>query len=236
MLRRVVPALLLAATSVAGALVASPAHAMGICQLRVPARITVQHPRTVLQAQVTGGCRSTDGFGAWQMSKDDGDPDRVTDVYYDEPSDGARASLDLYASSLEWGRNTLHPQGAGGTCSEATDYDDCALPQNTPVTDVRLASRSALSVRRNDRCDRSVTLRGTSAVYSPTADRFVRRTARGQFQWRARGRAWRGLRTVTTSRTGTATTRVVAPRGRRYRFVTAATGSWWTSRSPTVRR
>lgn len=233
MLRRVVPALLLAATSVAGALVASPAHAMGICQLRVPARITVQHPRTVLQAQVTGGCRRAGGFGAWQMSKDGGDPDRVTDVYYDEPSDGARASLDLYASSLEWGRNTLHPQGAGGSCSEATDYDDCALPQNTPVTDVRLASSSKLTARR---MGRRVTLHGTSSVYSPTADRFVRRAARGQFQWRARGGAWRGLRTVTTSRTGRASTKVVAPHGRRYRFVTAATASWWTSLSPTVRR
>lgn len=144
---------------------------------------------------------------------------------------GTEADVEYFPGTLPWGRLTFYPVYAGRGCTRA----DCRTTyvQSLATTDVRLASRSALTATRQAG---RVTLRGASRVFSTDSLRYRPYAVDARFEARSPGGPWRTLREVHTPATGRSSMMVRAARGTQFRLVTSASGSWWTSLSRTVKR
>lgn len=248
MIRRSLSALLVAATVASGAMLAAPADAAtagGSCTLNLPRRIVVDDLVVISTASASGSCTKAEAEAVWTTDPSfdvtTDDEDALDDVagfaFYlrgDEyKSYGRDAVTFVFAPNAKWGKTTFYPAYAGRGCNEDGGSCKTTYVQNTPTTDIRLASRSALEATRSKGI---VTLRGTGKVFSVDRQRYKARIVNALFQSRAKGGAWATLRAVKTTYKGRASMSVRATKGTQFRFVTLSDAHWWTSVSKGVTR
>jgi hypothetical protein len=195
----------------------------GTCSVVVPNRVAISTPYRGIPVRLASNCASA---GVVYASWDGYHPTQGWEaiLIFDESTSDI---WDLY----DWedlGRWTWRP----GSAWDA-DYDDVA--QNTPYTDIKLASWTALTATRSGT---KVTLNVSVARYAYSLDKFVSWAgAVGQIQYRVPGTTtWQPLKSVTASSTGKYTYAYTTSAVREYRVYFPATAYIWNVASPTVRR
>lgn len=196
------------------------------CTLVVPAKVAISQPYHGIEVRTTGCTPGRGGiaYAAW-------------DGYH--PREGQQAQLMIQSNQRQYwnlyayapvGRITWRPMGAF-----SEDFGGSSLAQNTPTSDVRLASRARLAVTTTGP---TVTLTASAKRYSPSNRTFIGwRSGAGTLQYRTVGnQTWHHLRNVTLSSDGTATWRYADWGKREYRLVMKDQSNVWGSTSATVRR
>jgi hypothetical protein len=222
MLRRALAALASAAALTATvAAVAPSAQADGTCDLHVTSRVAISRPYVGIPISMSGDC-TDGGWANWDLYHP---TQGFQDMAY---FDGTTTEIwDVYDWGTQIGKQTWRPD-------VAYDWDSNELIQNSPVTDVRLATGAWIASSRSGSV---VTLTGTSLLYSTSTDRFFKRSAGGVFQYRERGTTtWKNLKSVWTSSTGTTTMRYTYSGTRDYRFALYSTPISWDVGSATTTR
>ncbi|MEP7370152.1 MAG: hypothetical protein ABI662_10870 [Dermatophilaceae bacterium] len=223
MLRRIVASLAAALMIAAGIGVSSPvASAAGACTLSVPNRIVIGHPYMAVTLRASGPCATSGGYGSWVLYHPTQGGQAIA-IFDGAPTD----IWNVYSWDVKFGRQNWRPSWAwdGG-------YND--LAQNSPDVDVRLATAAWIS---SSRYGSTVTLKGTSLVYSTGNDSYFKRSAGAGFQYRERGSTtWRTLKSMWTSSAGTTTMSYRSTARRDYRFVLYTTPISWDQASATTTR
>lgn len=257
MIRRPLSALVVVAAALTGVLVGGPSQAAtpatapaatsgGTCTLRLPSRISVNDLFVFKVAQASGTCTTTEAQALWSTdglatAEDDFDfPGGIAAYARGHNAYGPGAASYgpygitlVFGDEVHWGVNTFKPEYAGRGCN---DEGRCKVTyvQNSPTSDVRLATRSLLRATRHGDV---VHLQGRGKVFAPYRWGWKGRIFNASFQSRpASGGAWTTLREVKTGFKGFAEMNVRKARGTQYRFVTRSDAHWWTSVSRSVTR
>jgi len=195
---------------------AEPAQAAGSCSLVVPAAVAVSRPyqAVILKLSPTCAARQVGGWAAWSAYH----PTQGL-VEYASFNGTTQEYWDMYDWNTPLGVRTWR----AGYCYDG-NFDPCV--QNSPRTDVRVASQLGLTATR---AGSYVTLGVSAAYYSPTTSAFrMWANEKVQLQYRACPTCtWTYLRNVYTASNGRTTFRSYSPRTRYYRAVSAPVSSIW---------
>lgn len=218
----VLPAVLAVAAAV---LAPTSAQAATKCALIAPTKVVVDAPGETTQMRLTSGCSTAD-YLAWDFDHVGGD------VGYSIEFSSEDFAAGITGAELEWdpvdpmGRWNLIPRGAttpGGPGPE----------QNSAVTQVKYGSKLTTKVTR---AGSKLSWAVTATQWSGRAQKNVARPKAnvGLFHQAPGSKTWTYVRSVTTSRTGTATVSLAAPKAGSYRLKVAETPTVWAAYSKTV--
>jgi hypothetical protein len=188
------------------------------CTMTVPAKISINTPYLTPAVALAGDCASAGVIEAkWQAKRADGT--LMNELYFNR----TRPSYwDLFdAASL--GTWTWHPAGARGTgvlakknTSNSTaspsgaETAEAEVPQNTPVTDIRLWGGATLvswtfsSGPPTAPCGLNITFNASAIRYAAAWNGNVANAgAAGSIQWRPSGSStWTNVASITTGSNG----------------------------------
>ncbi|GAB2576455.1 hypothetical protein [Kribbella endophytica] len=228
-LRTVIAVSVAVAVLAGGATVAwSSAHELekATCSLDVPARVSIDRPYLTPPVRRGADCAAAGVQEAsWTAYTPTGAVGSRLYFNWDFP-----AEWSVFAPTE---RGTWIWRPAGAETDLQTDRP--LVPQNTPVTDLRLGSTAGLTGHRDDR---RITLTGTIRRFNPatyTAEPWP--NALGELQLREPGdRIWSTFKQVTTNSRGEATEAFDLAARYDFRLVVPDTADTWGSASPTIPR
>jgi hypothetical protein len=195
----------------------------GGCSVAIPSRIAISTPYSAIRVNlVASNCAAAGvAYASWHAYHPSGGLQEI--LIFDNATSQSWGLYDF----AELGRWTWSPGHAWDA-----KYGD--ITQNTSYTDVRMASRSAVSATRSGA---TVTLNVSAARYAHTIDNFVPwGGAAGQLQYRVPGTTqWIALKSVTTTAAGEYSYRYTSAAVREYRVYFPATSLIWETGSSPVR-
>ncbi|ADB35962.1 hypothetical protein Kfla_6974 [Kribbella flavida DSM 17836] len=207
---------------------AAEADIDGTCHLWVPTRVAIDRPYRTLFGSVSGRCKSPESASGWVLRHPSlgGVNQIVFDVNY-PTGDGRWRVPDTHAIGYQVFRGL-------GSYNEDQEEDSVNVQNQVGVT-VKLAARAWIA---SSRTGDVVTLKGTSLLYSTSANTYFKRSAPGAFQFRERGSTvWRTLKAgVRTNGKGEVQLSYRYSKLRDYRFVLYSTPiSWDAGSAVTIR-
>jgi hypothetical protein len=225
MLRTKTTAVVTAVLMLAASAFAAPsanARTTATCSLTAPYRVVIGQPYKEFKLYASSVCSLNGGSSGWDLI---------------HPSQGSQGGAYFFGGTAQesWDVYDFHTIGLHSwRPSGAFDGASNPLTQNTPQSDIRLATAAWISSKRTSDV---VTLTGTSLLYSTGSDSYFKRSAQGAFQFKERGTTtWKGLKAVTTNSAGVATMSYRYSRTRDYRFVLYTTPVSWDQASATTTR
>jgi hypothetical protein len=221
-----VAVLLLGGILVAVTVATRPAAASPTCSLEVPSRVAITEPSLTPRHTLAPDCEAAGVIGAvWRSELSDG---TLMDRSYF--NFGHPATWDVFERAAI-GVRYWRPEGA----RKANDPPPGTVPQNSPVTDVRLGSAAGLVARRTGK---QVTLDLTVTRYEPATHQFEPWAgAKGQLELRTPGtEVWYPFREVTTDGSGRSSEIVEFSAKRDYRVKIVDTANTWGNDSRVVRK
>ncbi|MGY2128474.1 hypothetical protein [Blastococcus sp. SYSU DS0617] len=222
----VLPAVL----AVGAAVVApTPAHAAAQCGLIVPSKVVVDAEEVEADMRLTLGCyRNEASYAYWDYRHKSSGTSAAVQFTPEELAEGEDVVfVGTWPDDAPMGRWQLKATGAARA-------DLTRLVQNDAYTTVKYGSKLATSVSRTRT---KLTWVATATQWSGRSHKDVARAGVrvGVFHQPTSRSAWTFVKSVRTSRAGTATVSVASPKAGNYRLVVAETPTVWAAYSRTIK-